>query len=117
MSEVIADAEVKDAPDQTAAVHPQTESTSNAGAEVLPQTPDHEGSDGAGPGTPPLLFHQFSPELMERFMLTASTQEFQQMQQLLQSAMNTPTVQTRSLTDDSNRWQLIADFFFFLADS
>ena len=61
MSEVIADAEVKDAPDQTAAVHPQTESTSNAGAEVLPQTPDHEGSDGAGPGTRHCCFINFHP--------------------------------------------------------
>ena len=73
MSEVIADAEAKDAPDQTTAVGPQTEPTSNVGAEVQPQTPDHEGNDGAGSGTSPLLTDQFSPnkELMEKFMLTA----------------------------------------------
>jgi hypothetical protein len=45
---------------------------------------------------------------MEKFM-TASPQEFQQMQQLMQSAMNTPTVQTHSCTDDSNRWQGVAE--------
>ena len=60
MSEVIADAEAKDAPDQTTAVGPQTEPTSNVGAEVQPQTPDHEGNDGAGPGTSPLLTDQSS---------------------------------------------------------
>ena len=42
MGEVIADAEAKDAPDQTTAVGPQTEPTSNVGAEVQPQTPDQD---------------------------------------------------------------------------
>ena len=53
MSEVIADADAKDAPAQTTAVDPQTEPTSNVGAEMQPlcvlatiSTPSEGGEGG-----------------------------------------------------------------------